>query len=135
MLQFIQNTDNLVMGGDWNSILSANDTTRPSNACYSKCLKSIISTFKYKDIFASNIRKPEYTFYRNNYTARLDRIYLSTLFQNIKDTNTYPVSFSDHLCVCVSLHISPQIQVDRPRWRLNVLLLKDKDLKANFNRY
>ena len=134
MYQLVPNTDNIVMGGDWNSILLTKDTSKPRSACYSKALKSLISTFKYKDIFLSNIRKPEYTFYKKDYAARLDRIYLSRLVPNIIDTITYPVSFSDHLCVCVSLCIAPQIQVDRPRWKLNVSLLENTTIKTNFEK-
>ena len=134
MYQLIQNTDNMIMGGDWNSILSKNDSSKPSSSCYSKAFKSLINTLKYKDIFLSNKQKPKYTFYKNNYAARLDRIYLNSLLQNINDTITYPVSFSDHLCVCVSLQVSTQIQISRPRWRLNVSLLKNELVQENFNR-
>ena len=127
--QLIPNTDNIIMCGDWNSILAPKDTSKPLNACYSKSLQHIITTFKYKDIFLKNKNKAKFTFYMNNYAARLDRIYLSKLFHNIEDTNTYPISFSDHLCVCVTLNIAPQMQVSRPRWRLNVSLLKYNIIK------
>ena len=68
-----------------------------------------------------------------NYASRLDRIYLSKLFSKIEDTVTYPVSFSDHLCVCVTLDIAQNIQLSRLRWRLNVSLLKTDIIKENFN--
>ena len=103
------------MCGDWNSILSPKDTTKPNTACFSNVLKHITTSLRYKDIFSSNKRKPEYTFYRKNYAARLDRIYVNKLFSNIQDTITYPTSFSDHLCVCVSLEIAPNIQIAKPR--------------------
>ena len=131
--QLIANTDNIIMCGDWNSILAPKDTSKPLNACYSKALQHIVTTFKYKDIFLKNKNKAKYTFYMNNYAARLDRIYISKLFPNIEDTNTYPVSFSDHLCVCVTLNATPQIQISRPRWRLNVSLLNKDIIKHNFN--
>ena len=134
MYILIPNTDNLVLAGDWNSILLARDTSKTRNACFSKSLKGIINSFKYKDIFSSNLRKPEFTYYRNNYGARLDRIYLSRLFNNIEDVITLPVSFSDHLCVCVKLALNPQMQVARPRWRMNVSLLGIDIIKQNLNR-
>ena len=130
--QLIVNTDNIIMCGDWNSVLVTKDTTNPANACYSKALKRILTTFKYKDIYSSYKSNPPYTYYRQNYASRLDRIYLSKLFSNIKDINTYPASFSDHLCVCVTLEISTQIQVAKPRWRLNVSLLGIDTVKSNF---
>ena len=81
--QLIANTDNIIMGGDWNSILAPKDTSKPLNACYSKALQHIVTSSRYKDIFLKNTRNANYTFYRNNYAARLDRIYLSKLFPNI----------------------------------------------------
>ena len=134
MQQLIVNTDNIILGGDWNSIISPKDTAKPNNTPFSKSLKQLTSAFNYKDIFSSKKRKPEYTFYKKNYAARLDRIYMSKLLPSIKDTITYPASFSDHLCVCVSLEITPHIQVARPRWKLNVSLLESQDRKENFYR-
>ena len=104
--QLVQNTDNIIMGGDWNSILVPKDTNKPQNACYSKSLQQIVTMFKYKDIFSKNKSKAKYTFYMNNYAAHLDRIYLIKLFSNIEDTFTHSVIFSDHLCVCVTLNIA-----------------------------
>ena len=64
MYQLIANTDNIIMCGDWNSVLSTTDTTKPTNACYSNNLKRILTTFNFKDIFNSNKKKQEYTYYR-----------------------------------------------------------------------
>ena len=132
MYQLIANTDNIIMSGDWNSVLSPSDTTKPVNACYSNNLKCLLTTFKFKDIFTVNKKKQEYTYYRKNYAARLDRIYLNKLSSNIKDVFTYPATFSDHLCVSVSLDIAPQMNVARPRWRLNVSLLENETVQTNF---
>ena len=80
--QLTTNTDNMLMGGDWNSVLVSKDTSKPASACYPKALKHIITSFKYKDIFSVNKRKPEYTYYQKNYAARLDRIYLMIDFKH-----------------------------------------------------
>ena len=72
--QLIANTDNIIMCGDWNSVLVTKDTTNPANACYSKALKRILTTFKYKDIYSSYKSNPPYTYYRQNYASRLDCI-------------------------------------------------------------
>lgn len=130
--QLVANTDNLIMCGDWNSVISRNDTIKPTTACYSNALKRILTTFKFKDIYNISKKKPEFTYYRRNYAARLDRIYVSKLASNIKDVFTYPVSFSDHHCVCVSLDIAVQTHVARPRWKLNVSLLENENVQANF---
>ena len=42
------------------------------------------------------------------------------------------VSFSDHLCVSVTLEISTDLQIARPRWRLNVSLLDILSVKNSF---
>ena len=60
--QLIQNTDNMIMGGDWNSVLSPKDSSKPNSTCYSKQLKDIITAFRFKDIFSSNKHKSQYTF-------------------------------------------------------------------------
>ena len=46
MYQLTQNTDNIIMCGDWNSIISPKDTTKPASACFSKSFKQIITAFK-----------------------------------------------------------------------------------------
>ena len=103
--QLIVNTDNIVLGGDWNCILSPSDTSRPENTSPSKILKNILNTFRFKDIFHAKKSKPEYTFYKNNYAARLDRIYVNKLFSSIVSFETTSVNFSNHHCVSVELNI------------------------------
>ena len=128
----IVNTDNIILGGDWNCILSPNDSSRPENTTPSKTLESIKNTFRFKDILQAKKSKPEYTFYKNNYAARLDRIYVNKLFSSIVDSSTQSVSFSDHHSISVELNISTQVCVERPLWKLNVSLLKDDLAKADF---
>ena len=130
MQSLVVNTDNIVLGGDWNCVLSPSDTSRPENASPSKNLKSILNMFRYRDIIHAKKSKPEYNFYKNNYAARLDRIYVNKLFSHIVGTATSSVCFSDHLCVTVELNISTQICVARPSWKLNVSLLKEGLVKA-----
>ena len=71
--QLVANTDNIIMGGDWNSVLIQKDTSKPKTACYSKALKGILTTFKYKDIFsAPNLQKQNIHFIEK--TMQLDWI-------------------------------------------------------------
>ena len=128
----IPNTDNVILTGDWNCVLSTKDTSNPANACISKSLKSIVTNLKLNDIYSGNNMQSEFTYYQNNYASRLDRIYLNKLSNYIQEVKTSAVSFSDHLCVSVNLQISTQIEVGRPLWKLNTSLL-DKILnKENF---
>ena len=70
----VSNTDNLILSGDWNSVLLKKDATNIQNTSLSKSLKSIVTSFKFKDIYSNSNCQPEFTYYRNNYAARLDRI-------------------------------------------------------------
>ena len=99
----VSNTDNLILAGDWNSVLLKRDATNIQNTSLSQSLKSIVTSFKFKDIYSDSSCQPDFTYYRNNYAARLDRIYLSKLSKCISEVKTLPASFSDHLCVTVSL--------------------------------
>ena len=130
--QLVSNTDNLILAGDWNSVLMKRDTTNIQNTSLSKSLKNITTSFKFKDAYAENRNQPEFTYYKNNYASRLDRIYLSKLFENIHEVKTIAASFSDHLCVTLSLHLSTQIEIGRPRWKMNTSLLEKALIKQNF---
>lgn len=92
----------------------------------------MVTSFKFKDIYAGNRCQPEFTYYKNDYAARLDRIYLNKLFNCIQEIKTQPASFSDHLYVSVTLQISSQIKIGRPRWKLNTSLLQNTSIKQNF---
>ena len=127
----VTNTDDILLAGDWNCILAPRDSSRPENTSLSKKMKGIINNFNFKDILSAKKSNPEYTYYKDGYGARLDRIYVSKLLPNIVNTATKPVSFSDHLGVFMELNISSQIKIGRPQWRLNVSLLKDELVKSN----
>ena len=130
--QLVTNTDNLILMGDWNSVILKRDSTNIQNTSLSKSLKNIITSFKFKDVYAENRNQPEFTFYKDNYAARLDRIYLSKLFDNIQEVKTIAASFSDHLCVSVKFQLCTQIELGRPRWKLNTSLLTKDLIKQNF---
>ena len=53
MQSLIVNTDNIILAGDWNCVLSPNDSSRPKNTPISKTLKGIINSFHYKDIISA----------------------------------------------------------------------------------
>ena len=94
-----------------------------------KSLKNIVTSFKFKDIYAENRAQSEYTYYKNKYASRLGRIHLSKLFDSIHEVKTLSASFSDHLCVTVQL--SAQIKIARPRWKMNTSLLTNALIKLN----
>ena len=104
----------------------------PENTTLSKNLKSIVNNFRFKDILSARKSKPQYTYYHNEYGARLDRIYVSKFYTHIVNTSTNSAYFSDHLSVTVEINISTTVQIGRPQWRMNVSLLKDNLIKENF---
>ena len=103
----ITNTDNIILTGDWNCVLSAKDTTNIHNTSLSKSLKNIVTGFKYKDVYTGFGGKSEFTYYKNDYASRLDRIYLNRLHEYICDVKTQSTSFSDHLSVSIDLNFHP----------------------------
>ena len=129
----IPNTDNIILAGDWNCILTPTDSSRPENTPLSKTLKGLINNFRFRDILSARKSQPEYTYYHNEYAARLDRIYISKLYDHIVSTATNSAYFSDHLGVTAEINISRTVQVGRPQWRQNVSLLKDNLIKENFS--
>lgn len=126
MQSLIPNTDNVIMGGDWNCILTPSDSSRPENTSISQTLKGIINSFRFRDIISAKKSKPEYTYYHNDYAARLDRMYVSKLFTHIVSTATKSAYFSDHLSVSVEINISTTMQIGRPQRKLNVSVTKDE---------
>ena len=132
MQSLITNTDNVILAGDWNCILSPNDSSRPANTSLSQNLKGIINNLRFKDIISARKSKPEFTYYHHDYAARLDRIYVSKLFNNIVSSATKSAYLSDHLNVYVEMDISANVKIGRPQWKLNVSLLKNNLTKDNF---
>ena len=53
MQSLIPNTDNVILAGDWNCILSPTDSSRPENTSISNTLKGIITNFRFKDILSA----------------------------------------------------------------------------------
>ena len=132
MQSLITNTDNVILAGDWNCILSPNDSSRPANTSLSQNLKGIINNLRFKDIISARKSKPEFTYYHHDYAARLDRIYVSKLFNNIVSSATKSAYLSDHLNVSVEINVSVNVKIGRPQWMLNVSLLKKNLIKENF---
>ena len=48
MQSLITNTDNIILAGDWNSVLSRSDSAKPDNTPLSRALKYIINNLRFK---------------------------------------------------------------------------------------
>ena len=98
----------------------------------SKTLKNLITQIQFKDAWISKKNTIEYTYARNNYGSRLDRIYVKEIVNYITDINVKNVSFSDHSSVIMNLEIPNIPKIGRYYWKLNVELLERDDIKEKF---
>ena len=132
LLFYLRNyTNNTILAGDWNCITSDRDSVSRTMQI-SKTLKNLITQIQFKDAWTSKKKTIEYTYVRNNYGSRLDRIYVKEIVNYITDINVKNVSFSDHSSVIMNLEIPNIPKIGRYYWKLNVELLERDDIKEKF---
>ena len=130
------NTDNLVLGGDFNCIISSKDCSKHNTYLLSSSLKDLTQDLKLKDIYAFKNVVPTYTYIKDEYGARLYRNYIDKLFNHIVNVDTIPVTFSDHIgCVVFEVNINPNMKVWKGIWKMNVSLLQDPEVVENFKTF
>ena len=125
-------SENVIIGGDWNSIISDRDCSNPKTSYLSKNFKSIVQTVGFKDIHNLFNRIPEYTFLRQNYASRLDRFYAAKYASGVRFTKTVPVSFSDHSCFYFDLVFDNIFVMGKSYWKLNCAILYESGVKDDF---
>ena len=132
ILYYMRNSlQNTFIGGDWNCVLSDRDTTS-DNFSISKALLNTVRNLNLKDAWHLKHRHIEYTYVRNNYGSRIDRVYvkdLSTCITNIKVTH---VNFSDHSCVQTELNLPDIPKKGKSYWKMNTSLLDKEVIKEKF---
>ena len=74
----------------------------------------------------------EYTYFRDNYGSRLDRIYVRDLYCNVTNVDNIPVSWSDHCMIKVLFKIKDANMVGKGYWKLNSSLLSEDIVIDNF---
>lgn len=74
----------------------------------------------------------EYTYVRNDYGSRLDRIYVYEVANYITDINVNNLSFSDHSSVIINLETPNLAKIGRYYWKLNIELVERNDIKEIF---
>ena len=80
-------------------------------------------SLNFKDLWHVKNRIVKYTYIRENYGSRTDRLYAKDLSNFVKCIDVHNVSFSDHLCVKTVIE-SPDIPKAGPYyWKLNTSLL------------
>ena len=127
------NLDNAIIGGDFNCITTARDSSRNSTHVCKVLLENLRALYL-KDVwFLGNRNRPiEYTFIRNNYGSRIDRMYVKNLNNYISNVKISHVNFSDHSCVQMSLDLPNVPKVGKFYWKMNVSLLDIPDVENSF---
>ena len=65
----------------------------------------------------------EYTYFRENYGSRIDRIYAGELKDQFTSINVKPISFSDHCSVITEINLDSNLSLGKFYWKLNTKLL------------
>ena len=125
------NISNSYLSGDWNCVLSDRDVSRPGTVQVSKSLTKLIRDARFSDVWHVQNRNIEYTYVRENYGSRIDRIYCNNR-ESIKGSNVTHISFSDHSAVMVDIMLDSKIKRGKYYWKLNVGLLDDAEVAYNF---
>jgi len=74
----------------------------------------------------------EYTYVRNDYGSRLDRIYVYEVANYITDINVNNLSFPDYSSVIINLETPNLAKIGRYYWKLNIELVERNDIKEIF---
>ena len=130
-----------IIGGDFNCIISDDDTL--ANASNKKCqkLEELLNSFGYSDVF--RILYPgvqEFTWFRPGASpSRIDRFYVPQQFVNDIVAVTHEPSQSDHHKLKFKFNFYgidrsvPQAsEREKGYWKLNTSILNDSDFQENF---
>jgi exonuclease III len=125
-------SENLILGGDFNCVLDSN-IDRKSQSVYNDTshveLKHVCDREHLFDSYRlTNPHDRQFTWFSSDgrIASRLDRIYLQqSLKGNLSQTSVFPVAFSDHNMVCVTLDNASWIKQGSGFWKFNNSLLYD----------
>ena len=133
LIYYLRNSlDNTILGGDWNCVLSQRDT-ESVNTNISKALLNLKDSLKLKDIWFIENNMITYTYIRDNYGSRLDRVYVKDTFVNyINNIKVIHTSLSDHSCIKFNLNIPNIPKPGKYFWKLNVSLLSIPEIDDKF---
>ena len=128
-----------ILAGDWNCLISAQDTTRNYKDKYCKELDSLVKSFKYRDAFrVLHPQKIEFTFYRASCApSRLDRIYLPPHIATKVLSAAHHPGLADHwgLEVFLDLELAwlePPPKPPRTHWKLNSSVMEHQSFLPQF---
>ena len=119
------------IGGDFNCVISERDT-ESKKASISKSLLHFIRTLQLKDLWFAKNNHIEYTYVRENFGARIDRIYARDLYNNVKSIKAIHVNFSDHSSIITEIETSNIPKTGKFYWKLNTSILELEDIEDLF---
>ena len=122
------NTSNTFLGGDFNSVLSANDISTKNTNLISKTFLKLVRQAKLLDTWWIYNSCVQYTFVRQNYGSRIDRFYCNNR-NNINSSKVVHCSFTDHSAIVINVIINANISIGKSYWKLNTSLLEDDNVK------
>ena len=127
--------ERLVLGGDFNCVLRAADTTGVYSACPQ--LAALARNSQLLDVWPTLRADRGHTYVTAAMSSRLDRLYCSSSMQSLlQSADTLPAAFSDHLAVVCQLRwddVTPP-SPSRPAgsWVLDAGILDEEEFKDMF---
>lgn len=122
-------TEHVVLGGDFNSVVDARDSTGNSN--YSASLRHTLQHLQLVDVWAALRRSQSgYTYITHNSASRIDRLYVSRSLRNqLRSTNTHVCSFTNHKALTLRLCL-PHMGVEHGRgfWSIRPQILSTDNI-------
>ena len=132
LLYYLRNNlDNVVLAGDWNCVLSERDC-QSRNIHISKTLSNIVRAIKCKDAWFVKNKNVEYTYIKQNYGSRLDRIYVKSIANYIENIKISHINFSDHSSIEMSIILPNVPKMGKYYWKMNIALLVEVHFKEEF---
>ena len=133
ILYFLRNNlSNTVLCGDFNSVTNVKDKTKGGTCPVSKSLQSTIHNLNLKDVWHTFNKNVEFTYFRDNYGSRIDRIYTTELLNQVTNVYTKPVTISDHSCVIAEIDMDIKVSLWKFYWKLNTNLLELDNIENEF---
>ena len=125
------NLQRTIIGGDFNCVISERDSSS-ENTKISKALLNTVRTLQFKDMWHIKNKDVKYTYVRNNFGSRIDRLYSKDLCDYVKWIDVINVNFSDHSCVKTVIEL-PNLPKPGPYyWKLNSSLLELPNIETKF---
>ena len=95
----------------------------------SKSLQMTINNLKLHDIWNIHHQQVRYTYFRDNYGSRLDRIYAADLKNIFTSISVKPMTLSDHHCVIAKINLDISMKLGNFYWKLNTALLEQENIE------